>query len=64
MKEKILDHLLKKMDDKVKVLEEALGVGEAKDYADYQRMCGEIKGLLTMRLEISDLRSRLEHFDE
>jgi len=64
MKEKILDHLLKKMDDKVKVLEEALGGGEAKDYADYQRMCGEIKGLLTMRLEISDLRSRLEHFDE
>jgi len=64
MKEKILDHLLKKMDDKVKILEEALGIGEAKDYADYQRMCGEIKGLLTLRLEISDLRSRLEHFDE
>ena len=64
MKEKILDHLLKKMDDKVKILEEALGIGEAKDYADYQRMCGDIKGLLTLRLEISDLRSRLEHFDE
>jgi hypothetical protein len=64
MKEKILDHLLKQVDDKVKILEETLGIGEAKDYADYQRMCGEIHGLLTMRRNIIDLKSRLENFDD
>jgi len=64
MKEKILDHLLKQIDDKVKILEEALGIGEAKDYADYQRMCGEIYGLLTVRRNIIDLKSRLENFDD
>ena len=64
MKEKLLDHLLKKADEKVGILQESLGIGEAKDYADYQRLCGEIKGLLTMRLYINDLKSRLETFDE
>ncbi len=64
MKEKLLDHLLKQVDEKVRRLEESLGIGEAKDYADYQRMCGEIKGLLTMRLNIIDLKSRMENFDE
>ena len=64
MKEKILDHLLKQADEKVRRLEESLGIGEAKDFSDYQRMCGEIKGLLTMRLYITDLKSRMENFDE
>jgi hypothetical protein len=64
MKEKLLDHLLKQADEKVRRLEESLGRGEAKDFSDYQRMCGEIKGLLTMRLYITDLKSRMENFDE
>ena len=64
MKEKILDHLLKQADEKVRRLEETLGIGEAKDYAQYQQMCGEIKGLLTMRLYITDLKKNLENFDE
>jgi len=64
MKEKILDHLLKKVDDKVRGLEESLGTGVAKDYADYQKMCGQITGLLSVRLYITDLKKNLENFDE
>jgi len=64
MKEKILDHLLKQIDAKVRVLEETLGIGEAKDYADYQKLCGQITGLLSVRLYISDLKKNLENFDE
>jgi hypothetical protein len=64
MKEKILDHLIQNLDEKVRRLEESLGTGEAKDYSEYQRMCGEITGLLTARLYMLDLRKNMENFDE
>ena len=38
--------------------------GQAKDYADYQRMCGEIHGLLLARQEILDLKQKMENSDE
>jgi hypothetical protein len=64
MKEKILDHLLKQVDVKVRGLEESLGTGVAKDYSDYQRTCGQITGLLSVRLYMTDLKKNLENFDE
>ena len=59
-----LELLLKQIDDKVRRLEEALGVGEAKDFAEYQRICGEIKGLLSARMFVSDLKHNMENSDE
>ena len=41
MLEKALNHLTEKIDDKVQRLQESLGTGAAKDYSDYQKMCGE-----------------------
>ena len=64
MNDKILDHLLKQVSEKVGALEESLGTGVAKGYAEYQRMCGEITGLLTARLYITDLKKNLENSDE
>lgn len=64
MLEKALDHLLQQIDEKVGRLQESLGTGTAKDFAEYQRMCGEIQGLLTARLNILDLRKNLEHSDD
>ena len=64
MLEKGLKHLLQQIDDKVGVLQESLGTGAAHDYAAYQRMCGEIQGLLTARLNILDLLKNLEHSDD
>ena len=64
MKDKILEHLLKQIDAKVRGLEESLGTGVAKDYADYQKACGQITGLLSVRLYITDLQKNLENFDE
>lgn len=64
MLEKGLRHLLQQIDDKVEVLQESLGTGAATDYAGYQRMCGEIQGLLTTRLNILDLLKNLEHSDD
>ena len=59
-----LDLILKQIDEKVRRLEEILGVGEAKDFAEYQRICGEIKGLLTARLNMKDLQQRAKEYDE
>lgn len=64
MLEKALNHLLQQIDEKVGRLQESLGTGVAKDFAEYQRMCGEIQGLLTARLNILDLRKNLEHSDD
>jgi hypothetical protein len=38
--------------------------GQANDYAEYQRVCGEIKGLLLARQEILDLKRKLENSDD
>ena len=59
-----LEVLVQQTDERVEYLQKFLGSGKATSFEDYKSLCGEIKGLLTLRLEISDLRSRLEHFDE
>ena len=64
MLEKALNHLTEKIDDKVQRLQESLGTGAAKDYSDYQKMCGEVQGLLTARLYIRDLAKNVEDSDE
>mgnify|MGYP007090459077 CR=1 FL=1 len=38
--------------------------GKAEDYAEYKKMCGEVKGLLTARLYIIDLQERVNHDDD
>lgn len=59
-----LTHLSKKIDDKVSQLQDALADGNASDYAEYKKVCGEVKGLLTARLFISDLQERLKTHDD
>ena len=61
---KYLDHLSQRLSDKVRSLEESLGAGAAKDFAEYQNVCGQIKGLLAARFELLDLKQRLENSDE
>jgi hypothetical protein len=58
--EAIVDHLEKQISS----LEEWLGSGQAKDYPEYQRMCGEIQGLLSAMQYTSDLKNKLESSDE
>lgn len=56
--------LVEKLNDKISQVQEALGSGSAKDYADYRAMVGEIKGLLTARLNILDLQKHIEESDD
>ena len=59
-----LQHLSKKIDDKVSQLQMSIADGKAEDYAEYKKMCGEVKGLLTARLFIIDLQERVLHDDD
>ena len=64
MIDKYLEHLSSKLDDKVSQLQINLADGNAGDYSEYKKMCGEVKGLLTARLLITDLQERLKHDDD
>ena len=64
MIEKYLDRVVQQLDEKVVRLQEAVGAGGAKDFSEYQKMCGEIQGLLSARLFITDLRKNMEHSDD
>lgn len=64
MVDKYLKLLASKIDDKVSQLQMSIADGKAEDYAEYRRMCGEVKGLLTARLYIIDLQERITHNDD
>ena len=64
MIDKYLKLLSGKIDDKVSQLQMSLADGKADDYAEYKKMCGEVKGLLTARLFITDLQERVINNDD
>ena len=58
------DVLVQELDKDLVQKRDWVANGQAKDFADYQRMCGEIHGLLIARQEILDLKQKMEHSDE
>ena len=58
------EHVIQKIDEKVKQLEEAIGRKAAKSFDEYCEMCGEIKGLLTTRNFLTDLTKNMEKLDD
>ena len=64
MIDKYLKLLASKIDDKVSQLQMSIADGKAEDFAEYKKMCGEVKGLLTARLYIIDLQERVNHDDD
>ena len=64
MDTQVLEYLNKKYNDEIAVLQESLGAGVAKDYAEYQNLCGVIRGLLTAQREINDLLRRVKEHDD
>lgn len=58
------DVLVQNLDKEIAGKRDWVASGQAKDHADYQRMCGEIHGLLIARQEILDLKQTMENSDE
>jgi uncharacterized protein YaaR (DUF327 family) len=61
---KVIELIVKEIDEKVIQLQEHLGSGGAIDFTEYNRVCGEIKGLLTIRRYTIDLNKNLENSDD
>lgn len=64
MDTQVLEYLNKKLKDEIMVIEENMGQGAAKDYAEYQNLCGVIRGLLTAQREINDLLRKVKEHDD
>ena len=58
-----LEVLAKQLDDKTSQLKESVILGNL-DHVQYQRLCGEIRGLLIARGYVLDLKDKLENTDE
>jgi hypothetical protein len=62
--DKTLEVLLKQVRDKREQIVEAVSNNAAKDYAEYQKLCGEIRGLSLSEGYILDLAKKMEFSDE
>lgn len=60
----VFDALVQELDKELVQKRDWVASGQAKDFADYQRMCGEIHGLLIARQEVLDLKQTMEQSDE
>ena len=56
--------LTSQIDDKISQMKDFISAGKAETFEEYKRLCGEIKGLLTARGYIIDLKQNLEESDE
>lgn len=59
-----LDVLEKKLNEHEQDMTTALVRGGVKDFGEYQRICGVIYGLNLARMNIQDLRQKMESEDE
>ena len=59
-----LDVLVQQLDDKIEQVKDAVTSGNFDKFEDYKKTCGEIRGLLTARGYVLDLRDRMEKSDE
>ncbi len=59
-----LDVVLKDIEEQRESIANALCDGAAKDFAEYQLMCGEIRGLSLAHSYITDLVRKMEQDDE
>lgn len=62
--DKTLEVLLKQLRDKRDQIVEAVSNNAAKDYSEYQKLCGEIRGLSLAEGYILDLAKKMEFSDE
>jgi len=64
MKTKVLGLLNSKLEEQKIQLSEVLCAGNAKSYEHYKELCGQIRGLMTAQLEMSDLVRNLKDAED
>jgi hypothetical protein len=56
--------LTKKFEEKKQMLISAMAQGAAKDFAEYQHVCGRVRGLTEAQVELNDLLQTMKENDE
>jgi hypothetical protein len=59
----VLEHLETKLKERSADIGEALASGAAADYAAYQNLVGQARGLAAAQMEANDLLRRLKEID-
>lgn len=59
-----LEYINSKLDERRIEIEQHLGRGSAKDYPEYQKLCGVIQGLEFAKQTVLDLAQRMEHDED
>ena len=58
--DKNLDYLLNEYRDRINMLQNAISAGNCTNYEEYKYACGQIRGLESACLTITDLKQRME----
>jgi hypothetical protein len=58
--DKNLDYLLNEYRDRINMLQNAISAGNCANYEEYKYACGQIRGLESACLTITDLKQRME----
>jgi len=62
--DKNLDYLLNEFRQRIDMLQKAISAGNCLNFEEYKYACGQIRGLESACLNITDLKHRLENSDE
>ena len=58
-----LEYLLSEYKDRMAMLQDAMVHGNCKDFEEYRYICGQLRGLESACLLITDLKHNMEHSD-
>jgi hypothetical protein len=58
--DKNLDYLLTEYRERINMLQNAISTGNCVNYEEYKYACGQIRGLESACLSITDLKQRME----
>jgi len=61
---KYLDYLLNEYKERINMLQKAISAGNCANHEEYKYACGQIRGLESACLTITDLKQRMETSDE
>jgi hypothetical protein len=64
MIQKAMEYLIEKINKELEIIQIRLADDDCRDFGEYKKACGEVKGLLTVRNMCQDLHKRAEEYDE
>lgn len=62
--DKYLDYLLDQYKERIEMLQKAISAGNCTNYEEYKYACGQIRGLESACLTITDLKQRMENTND